>query len=265
MLRYFKTWEFWITLLVLLLLTVGGFFALFYAFLPIYTRHNDSVVVPDLSGLNVEEAKTALEDAGLRYEIADSAFIAGYEPLEIIRQDPAGLKTVKPERRIYLTVNRQVPPRVKFPEVRNVSNYQAKLRLESWGLSIDTIRYIPSEFRNLVMFAEFEGEKLKTGSEIPVGTRVTLVVGKGKGTQRVGIPKLEGMPYDNAISVLHELGLNVGSLRFRKDAEEPKGTVIKQYPRYTVLDSLTLGESVDLEIAGKRPEEGVEGVILEDE
>lgn len=263
--QYFKSLEFWITLVIVLALTVGGFLVVFYLFLPSYTRHNESVIVPEITKLSLDEAIDALEAEGLRYEIADSAYAPGFKPLQIIRQDPAALKKVKPERRIYLTVNKRVPPVVKFPDIRFVSNYQAKLRLESWGLVIDSIRYIPHEYRNLVLHAEMGGEKVKKGAEIPVGTGVTLVVGRGKGNARVEVPKLGGLPYENAISVLHETGLNIGSLRFDKSASESKGTVIKQYPRYFNGDSLNLGSSVDLIIAGPEPEEAIEGLIREEE
>ena len=263
--QYFKSLEFWITLVIVLVLTVGGFFAVFYLFLPSYTRHNETVIVPEITKLSLDDAIAALEEEGLRYEIADSAYAPGYKPLQIIRQDPSALKKVKPERRIYLTVNKRVPPMVKFPDVRFVSNYQAKLRLESWGLVIDSISYKPHEYRNLVLYAELDGEKVKKGTELPVGTGVTLVVGRGKGSAKVEVPKLGGLPYENAISVLHEMGLNMGSLRFDKSATEDKGTVIKQYPRFFRGDSLNLGSSVDLVIAGPEPEEAIEGLIREDE
>lgn len=263
--QYLKSREFWITLIIILVLTVGGFFALFYLFLPSYTQHNESVIVPEVTKLPLDEAIDLLEAEGLRYEIADSSYKPGFKPLGIIRQDPGAMKKVKPNRRIYLTVNKKVPPVVKFPDIRFVSNYQAKLRLESWGLSIDSIKYVAYPYRNVVVHAELEGEKLEEGAELPVGTRVVLVVGRGKGSSLVETPKLTGLSYENAISVIHETGLNIGSLRFQKDAPEEKGQVIKQYPKYLPGDSLNLGSSVDLIIAGPEPEQAIEGLIREDD
>ena len=52
---------------------------------------------------------------------------------------------------------------------------------------------------------------------------------------------------------------------YTKSAEEEKGTVIKQYPRYLPGDSLNLGSTVDLTIAGPEPEEAIEGLIREEE
>ena len=42
--------------------------------LDIYTRHGDTVKVPDLRGKTLAEMQRILDDAGLKYEINDSTF-----------------------------------------------------------------------------------------------------------------------------------------------------------------------------------------------
>ena len=258
MLRYFKSKEFWFTLGGLVLFAVLVFVGLFYLFLPGYTKHGQSVVVPEVDGGSLEEAIEILEGAGLGVEIADSIFIAELEPNMVISQDPSGNSEVKPGRRIYLTVNKKVPPKVKVPDIFNVSTYQAKLLLDGAGLKIRKINYIPDEFKNLVRYAEFKGDKIEEGDTLPKFSEIHLFVGKGLGAQRIPNPDLVGMHYEEAVSTLHRVGLNIGPVKFDPKATESKGTIIRQSPKYYPEDSIVVGSAMTLFIAGPEPEEPLE-------
>lgn len=264
MLRYFKSREFW--LIILGFIAFGGlvYAVFFYLFLPSYTNYNESVVVPIVSEGNLEEAIVKLEAKGLRYEVADSIYVSNLEPAAVISQDPPANSDVKPGRKIYLTVNKKVPPMVKIPGVFNVSTYQAKLLLDGAGLRIKKIEYIPDEFKNLVRYGEHKGKRVKAGDTLPKFSELVLFVGRGLGSQRIEIPDLVGLHYLEAISLLHKVGLNIGPVRFDPSATEAKGTVIRQDPRYYPEDSIILGRTITMFIAGPEPEEGIEDMIFEE-
>lgn len=265
MLKFLKSRELWFTIVGMILLSALLFFLFFWVFLPAYTRHGKTVRVPEVTKLHLEKAQAKLDSAGLKPVVADSLYIAGMEPLSIISQDPSGLDKVKPDRPVYLTVNKRVPPMVAFPDIFNVSNYQAKLQLESWNLNIKKIKYVPNKYKNLVLAAKWQGKKLKAGDTLPVGSRVELIVGKGKGSILVELPDLVGETFENAISIMHELGLNVGARRFKPDEPGEPGLIIKQDPPYRSGDSIALGEELSLFISGPEPEETMEGIFLGEE
>lgn len=262
MLKYLKSREFWLTMLGIVALGVIIYLVVFFVFLPSYTRHGESVIVPEVTEGTLEEAIGKLEEKDLRYEVADSIFISNLAPGSVISQDPNGMSKVKPGRRIYLTVNKKVPPKVRVPEIYNVSTYQAKLLLEGAGLGIKRIEYIPDEFKNLVRYGEFEGRRIKPGDTLPKFSDLVLFAGRGLGTQRVAIPDLVGLTYQEAISALHRVGLNVGPIRFDPEAPDPKGTVIRQSPAYN-MDSTNLGKTIALFVAGPEPEEPIEFMDFE--
>ena len=264
MLRYFKSREFWLIILGFIVLGFLVYGIFFYLFLPSYTNFNESVVVPDVSEGNLEEAIALLEKDGLRYEVADSIYVSNLPPAAVISQDPPASSDVKPGRKIYLTVNKEVPPMVKIPEVFNVSTYQAKLMLDGAGLRIKRIEYIPDEFKNLVRYGEHKGKRVKVGDTLPKFSELVLFVGRGLGSQKVEIPDLVGLHYLEAISLLHKVGLNIGPVRFDPSAPEEKGTVIRQEPRYYPEDSIILGRTVTMFIAGPEPEEGIEDMRFEE-
>ncbi len=264
MLRYFKSREFW--LIILGFIAFGGlvYLIFFNLFLPSYTNYNESVVVPTVSEGNLEEAIEKLEAEGLRYEVADSIYVSNLSPAAVISQDPPANSDVKPGRKIYLTVNKRVPPMVRIPKVFNVSTYQAKLLLDGAGLRIKKIEYIPYEFKNLVRYGEYKGKRVKEGDTLPKFSELVLYVGRGLGSQKVEIPDLVGLHYLEAISQLHKTGLNIGPVRFDPSATEEKGTVIRQEPKYYPEDSMILGKTITMFIAGPEPEEGIEDMIFEE-
>lgn len=55
-------------------------------FLNIYTRHGENIVVPELKGLQADEAQIMLKSKGLNVEIVDSIFKSDAVPGSIDRK-----------------------------------------------------------------------------------------------------------------------------------------------------------------------------------
>jgi eukaryotic-like serine/threonine-protein kinase len=259
MLKYFKSKEFFITVAAIIGFAVVSYLVFFFLFLPYYTNHGEEATVPEVSKLKLEEAIAKLEEAGLRYEVADSLYLSSLPSLSIISQDPLGGSKVKPGRRVYLTVNKVVAPVVKFPDISG-TQYQAKLRLEGAGLVLGHVSYVPHEFADLVLGATYEGKPVKEGDEIRKGSKISIVVGKGKGNEKVEIPDLVGTTIETANSTIMRLGLSMGKRSFDPASSQPQGTVIQQYPNYAPGDSIHLGQEVDIWISGPDPGESLEGL-----
>ena len=262
MLKAIKKKEFWISVLLVIISYLILYF-LFFKFLSFYTRHGQSVEVPKLTELKFAEAQTKISEAGLSVEVSDSLYDPNLPPLTVISQVPAGKAKVKPGRKIYVTLNRVIPPMVKFPEgVTGGSVYQAKLRLEGYKLSVEKIRTVYGQFTDLVMSVEYKGKVIKPGESIPQGSGLVLVVSKGTGKDKVPIPNLVGKNYHEAISELYSIGL-MPEYNFDPGSGEPDGTVFRQSPRYEDDDSLLFGATITLFISGPQPKEGLEGIFFE--
>ena len=262
MFGFLKSRKFWFTLGGVTAACVLLFVAFFYLFLPAYTRHGDAVTVPDLSELRLEEAVAKLEEAGLAHEVADSVYQANHGAMEIVSQEPPATSKVKPGRKVYLVVNKAVPPMVKFPQgVTGVSNYQAKLRLESWNLQVKDFEYKPSPYRNLVLEAKHKGRTIKPGEQLPVGSQIVLVVGQGEGDELVPVPDLVGKSYEEALDLISRMGLNIGGMIW--DQPGDPGIVKSQKPAYALEDSIHLGSEISLFISGPAPVETQESIETE--
>ncbi len=226
--------------------------------MPNYTKYNEGVTVPDVTKLSLEEAENILQKIGLRYEVADrranSAFPANY----VIDQAPSASILVKPNRKIYLTVNASVKPKVIVPNVVNLSLRNAQVQLQNYGFEIGAISYESSRFKNTVL-----RQSINEGAVVDRGISIDLVVSDGLGDKIVTIPPIVGLRLPDAQFKLREAGLRVGEIRFQPIENVAPNIVLDFSPN---VSSLVEGESLTLIISERfSVEEEIEsGVILTD-
>src|SRR5690606_18167367 len=157
-----------------------------------YTRHNESVQVPELRGILIDEAIKKLEASGFEYDL-DSVYQVDEKPGLVIEQDPDPNTKVKKNRTLYLTIITRMAPEVAFPELVEKTFVEARAVLNSYGLKLGDTTYIPDIARDVVLDVKFGGERLNVGRPIPKGSTIDLVLGNGKGASEVQVPDLVGL------------------------------------------------------------------------
>lgn len=223
----------------------------FYVYLPGTTNHGESITVPDLTGMKLEELEPFLTDHALRYAVDDSAYSAEYPPLSVLRQFPQPGSKVKENRMIYVSVNRVFPPTVPLPDLVDRSRINAEVVLKSNELKRGRIILEPSPFLNLVKEMRYKGKKIEAGTRIPKGSSIDLVVGDGNGPADFTLGNLVGDTYERALFKLAGWNLHLGKVEVPEDADTT-GTepfVFRQYP--LAGDSVRVGDPIDLWIAPK--------------
>jgi len=210
--------------------------------MPAYTQYYEGLTVPDVTKKPLEKAQEILTVYGLRYEIADRRANNAYPGDYIIDQTPNGGKLVKPNRKVYLTVNTASRPTVIVPDVTNLSLRNAKIQLQNYGLSVGTISYASSRFRNSVM-----NQSIQPGKTVDKGTSVNLTVSDGLGVEMVAIPEIVGLRLPNAQGRLDQAGLRIDEIRFKPSKEYVPNTVLDYSPSDT--DSLVIGSSLNLVVS----------------
>lgn len=162
---------FWSGLAALLLLLLGAYFLFNSVLMPNYTRHDASVTVPRVVNQPVDQARQELEAEGLRVEQNTQRYSPDLPRDVVADQNPAPNSSVKPGRRVYLTVNSGETPSVKLPALKGTSLREARNRLRAVGLEADDLRVdsIPSPYPNTVTRQE-----PAPGDSLPKGASVTL-------------------------------------------------------------------------------------------
>ena len=207
------------------------------------------VVVPTLSGLTEEQAKAALEAAGLKIgeiatENSDSVDIG-----LIISQDPAAGDKVEEGASVNIVVSLGIA-QVTVPDLTNMQEATAIEALRSTG----DLEYDKTLDENSADIAK--GLVIRTepaaGTPVAKGTRVVLFVSAG--VEQVKIPSVIGKPLAQAKATLEALNLVVVVNEIYSDTVA-KGSVISQKPDPDVL--FEAGGTVTLEVS-----KGIEVIIV---
>ena len=254
-----KSGKFWITLFVLGLVGAVTLLAIDFWVMPDYTNYNKGITVPDVTKRSLAEAEQLLTDYGLRYEVIDRRSNTAYPADYILDQTPSASKIVKPNRKVYLTVNTAVQPTVEVPNVTNLSLRNARIQLQNYGLTVGTISYASSRFKNSVM-----RQSIPAGRTVDKGTTINLTVSDGLGVKKVPIPEIVGLRLPDAQQRLRTLGLRVGEIRFQPNKEYTPNTVLSYTPANK--DSLIEGSTLDLIISERFTveEESESGAVMAD-
>lgn len=146
--------------------------------LKLFTRHGKEFEMPSFVGQKAEVLTQNGRQEGFIFEVSEQRYEEGAEPGSVLSQDPTPGEKVKKGRKVYLTIAAAEPPTIKMPELREIPLSQAKIMLEAQGLVLNNIIEQPSPYENLVLQVLYKGHAIASGSEIKMGEKITLVVGK---------------------------------------------------------------------------------------
>ena len=177
----FKTNKyFWVNIIAMIVVVIVMVFGVL-KWLDIHTHHGETVMVPDVKGMTVEEATKMFRNHGLVCVISDTKYVKDEAAGIILDLKPGVGEKVKEGRTVYLTVNTlDIPLRV-IPDVAdNSSLRQAEAKLQSAGFKLTEIQLIHGE-KDWVYGVKYQGRQLTAGEKIPMGASLTLMVGDGAG------------------------------------------------------------------------------------
>ncbi len=218
--------------------------------LKIYTRHGKAYAVPDLRGLTVEEAEMVTNARRLRYKVSDSVFISHEDRGTVVDQNPPPNFRVKENRTIFLTINAMNPERVAMPDVTGVSLRQARAIIETQGLQVGRLIYVPDIAMNNVLRQQYQGEEIEPGELIVRGEAIDLVLGEGLSTRTTYVPDLLYLTKEEARNRILEASLNLGATLYDTTVHTADDSlnafVWRQRPEYSEDLQIRLGSIIDL-------------------
>ncbi len=231
-------------------LVTALFLTFFFVYLPFTTNHGQTITVPDVSRLSLDEMRNILDDRNLRYEVSDCTFVAGAQPLTVIQQYPRANMKVKEERKIYVTITRRVAPMVNMPQLVSLTFRSAELNLRSLGLDVGEKDYVPDVAKNAVLRQLYNGREIAAGTSVPKGARIDLEIGDGLGNTMFDIPDVVGLQIDEAEAAIRGSNLKIGTKIPVDDPEKEVGTVVRQRPEARSGERIRVGETMDLWVVG---------------
>jgi beta-lactam-binding protein with PASTA domain len=149
--------------------------------LDVYTRHGKQVLVPDVRGMQVEQAASLFGQRSLLWEVVDSLYVRNKAAGSILETVPPVETHVKEGRKIYLIINALSVQMLTVPQVTDMSQRQAEAILRSLGFERVRVRVVPGIYKDLVVGLQTSaGAPLEAGSQVPVDVSLVLLVGSGQ-------------------------------------------------------------------------------------
>lgn len=201
---------FWLGLIGIGVGLVAFLLLLNFAIMPLWTRHSAAVEVPDVREMQAVEAERALRDRGLEGEVREQPYNPNLANDVVVDQNPLPGMEVKPGRRIYFYVNASPKELAEMPDVTSLSEGVARPKITEAGLSVGRVEIdsVRTPYENTVT-----RQVPVAGRRIPVGTRVTLWLSPGVGTEQVTVPDVTGLTPREARDRIRAAGLWVDSPR----------------------------------------------------
>ncbi len=162
--------------------------------MPIMTRHGSEFALPDVNDKSEEAAKEILSEEGLGMEVTSREYRPGKPEGVIVSQYPPAGTKVKSGRivKVSTSIGQKM---VRVPALAGFSVRQAQLYIEAAGLLLGDVAWTYSDSlpENVVVFAY-----PATGTEIPSGSAVNLMVNRGRLVAGILMPNLVGRQLEEA-------------------------------------------------------------------
>lgn len=232
---------FWAIMLIIFVIIIVSFY------LKAYTHHSQKIFTPSFKGLTLEQAKDLAKDKSIKVLVIDSVYEAYGKPGTIIEQTPKSNFMIKGGRTIFLTEKAMNKKMVQMPNLSSVSLIQARSEIENVGLKIGRIKYIPSQYNDMIIEQQIKGVTIESGKEIPVGTEIDLVVGQAGGTEAV-VPDLESLTLDQANFKAAEYSLNIGNVNYDNNIITSRDSALATVYKQSINEGSIVAYGANIEI-----------------
>lgn len=184
----------------------------------------EEVVVPDIVDMPIKDADVALKEKGLVINVIAHQTDEKIKKDHIISQEPVKDSRVKKGREIKVVVS-DGQELVRVPDLKSLSLSDANVRLQNAGLKSGNPdeRYDDKYGEGLII-----SQYPESGQMVNPGSKVDLMVSKGKQPEKVKVISLVGLNYETAVKKLEGSGLVAGEVIKQDSTKYYSGQVISQ-------------------------------------
>jgi len=180
----------------------------------LFTRHGQSLSVPDFLGKSVAQATISANEHSLYLEVIDSLYLPNQPRGSVLRQIPQAGSKVKKNRRILVIINSVVPRKANAPSLVGFSLRQAKAELNSQNFVLGTLYYEEDFATNTVLEQLYQNAPLLPGTPIDAHSVIDLILGVDPEHNIAYVPHVIGLPLEDAKEAITDHYLNVGVVRY---------------------------------------------------
>ncbi|MBO8158512.1 Stk1 family PASTA domain-containing Ser/Thr kinase [Thermosyntropha sp.] len=161
------------------------------------------VEVPNIVGMDSKDAKEKLDELGLKMVVLSEDVNSDLEPGKVVSQNPPSGMKVKKGREIEVVLSKGTAV-AKVPILVGVSLADAKIKLANANLKLGKVE---EEYDTKYSEGIIISQSPKSGTRIEEGSKVDVLVSKGQPPERVKMPNLVGLNFNDAKKKLEDIGL----------------------------------------------------------
>jgi len=217
----------------------------------------DTVTVPDVRGMEENEARSALRNLKLVFRYDGTESSSDYQEGTVMSQSQEPGTKVKVNSTIGCKISKGSSKELKVPDLTGKSEAEAEAALTSMGLSVsvDNTRYSDKVD---------EGRVITTnpgfGSAVQPGDTVTLYISQGQDSMSVKVPNVTGKYKDDAVTMLTNYGLYVYVTNESSDTVE-EGLVISQNLKEG--SSVQTGSAITITVSSGPEGQGQDAITID--
>ena len=207
--------------------------------LPALVHRRSEVLVPELVGVSLDEARQRARHVGLTVDVGEEVFRTGVTPGEVLEQYPPPFTSVRGGRPVRLVVSKG-DARALVPDLTGMTLRQSELTLRRLGLVAGSVcrTYDPTGPAGVV------AQRPYPGTELVQGEAVRLLVREGREPVHHRMPNVVGQSLVVVRETIARGGFEVGRVTYREDDRETPGVVLDQWP--PAGSRIPLGGTIDL-------------------
>lgn len=168
----------------------------------IISKGKERIQVPELAGLTIEDATTALNDAKLKVGRVTEKFSASQEAGLLIDGSPASGSDVRKDSTVDLIVSKGIE-QVALTNYQGKTSDEAQNELTSAGLIVSS-QY---EYSDTIPIGTVISQTPSDVTTVAKGEKVTLIVSKGP--SKIFVPNVYSLSKLAATKILEDLGFKV--------------------------------------------------------
>ncbi len=235
-------------------------FFLTFFWLKCFTRHGESMEVPNYQNLLFREAERKAEARGFRVAVSDSIFKVGAPAGMVLSQNPLPGQRVKEDRTLYFQIAKNNPDVVKLPSLAASDDYEVFARaLQRLDLKPRVLARVADDKleENTILQVLWKGDTvtgdLKKGIFVEKGSVIDLIVSQ-KEAIAVNVPDCVCQTFDGAKFILSASNLNLGTVVADQTVTDRESAYVwRQSPRFDPRGKMRAGQSVDIWLTQNRP------------
>ena len=229
-------------------------------------------LMPDLSGLTVDEARAKLAGLQVSMDSSNTAYSDEYEEGTVITQSPVAGEVLVQDANVFVTVSLGPESNHVLSTLKNLTIDDATASLNRVGIGVsaeprlefseDVAEYYVIGYEEMPT-GEAAGSTEGVTEEDDIGRfsrYVRLIVSRGKSGDYIVMPQLVGMTQRSAEELIENSGLLVGGRTAVNTADYAPGTVLSQSA--AADDFIRKGTPVNLQISVDPGSQIAEGTVL---